>query len=212
MLVPATLILIRHADIENGRKGRLCGWSDVPLSPLGRYQVELLAERLISEPPASACYTSPLQRAVATARAAPHPLRPAPLDSLREIYCGELDGMPIDKVEARHPDIWRRNLAFSDNDFAWPGGESYRQFRARAMGAVKMLAASHPGGRVLVFTHAGFISQVMGHLAGLPAARWDVYQAGNASITEIQWAGRSGSVVRFDDRSHLAPLLRKLAS
>ncbi len=212
MLVPATLILIRHADITNGHMGRLCGWCDLPLSPLGRYQVELLAGRLAYEPPAAACYTSPLQRAVATACAAPPPLRPTPLDSLREIHCGELDGMPMDKVKARHPEIWHRNFALSDDDFAWPGGESYRQFRVRAIGTVEALAASHPGRRVLVFTHAGFINQVMGHIAGMPAARWDLYQAGNASITEVEWAGRFGSVIRFDDRGHLAPLLRQRAS
>ena len=44
------------------------------------------------------------------------------------------------------------------------------------------------------------------------AAGIDLYLAGHASITEIQWAGTSGVVLRFDDRSHLAPLERRRAS
>ncbi|MGE5488547.1 MAG: histidine phosphatase family protein [bacterium] len=213
MLVPATLVLIRHAEISDGHgSGLLCGWCDPPLSALGRRQVELLAERLAREPAAVAAYTSPLERAAATAAAAPPPLRPARVDALREIYCGELDGMDLASVEAGYPELWRRNEALNDDDFAWPGGESYRHFRTRVIGAVEALAAAHPGRRVLVFTHSGFINQTIGHIKGARPARWDLYLAGHASITEIQWAGTSGVVLRFDDRSHLAPLARKRAS
>ncbi len=204
---PATLVLIRHADIWRHEKtGRLCGWCDMPLTSLGRQQVALLRERLASEPPAAACYTSPLQRARATAEAAPPPLSPVPLDSLREISCGELDGMAVGEVQSRYPDLWQRNLALNDDDFAWPGGETYRQFRRRVLSAVEEIASRHTGQRVLLFTHAGFINQVMGTLAGAAPARWDLYQAGSASLTEVQWAGEFGAVVRFDDRGHLAAL------
>lgn len=190
----------------------LCGWCDPPLSALGRRQVELLAERISGDPPAAVAYTSPLERAAATAAAAPPTLCPVKLDALREINCGELDGMDLATVEARHPDLWRRNEALNDDEFAWPGGESYRQFRTRVVGAVEALAAAHPGRRVLVFTHSGFINQLMGRIEGAPPARWDLYLPGHASITEIQWAGIFGSVLRFDDRSHLAPLVRRRAS
>ncbi len=204
---PASLVLIRHADISNNEKtGLLCGWCDVPLTGLGRRQVALLRERLTSEPPAAACYTSPLQRARLTAEAAPPPLAPIPLDALREISCGELDGMPVADVQYRYPDLWRRNMALNDDEFAWPGGETYLEFRLRVLGVVKEIASRHRGQRVLLFTHAGFINQVMGTLARTAPARWDLYRAGSASITELRWGGDFGTVVRFDDRSHLAAL------
>ncbi len=156
------------------------------------------------EPTASAVYSSTLRRAAETARAAP--LEPLPADSLREINCGVLDGRPLEEIRARHPELWRRNLAQNDEDFNWLGGESYRQFRRRVLEAVSAIAANHKQERVLIFTHAGVISQVLGALAGVSAARWEDFRPGYASITEIDWNGGSPTVRRYDDRSHLGPL------
>ncbi|HOK47008.1 MAG TPA: histidine phosphatase family protein [Bryobacteraceae bacterium] len=202
----ATLVFIRHAacDSGTGSAARLCGWYDVPLTPLGCAQTERLREWLRMEPTASAVYSSTLRRAAETARAAP--LEPLPADSLREINCGVLDGRPLEEIRARHPELWRRNLAQNDEDFNWLGGESYRQFRRRVLEAVSAIAANHKQERVLIFTHAGVISQVLGALAGVSAARWEDFRPGYASITEIDWNGGSPTVRRYDDRSHLGPL------
>ncbi len=162
----------------------------------------MLRERLRIDPPPSAVYASTLRRAAETAAGAA-PIAPLLADSLREINCGVLDGEPLAEIQARHPDLWRRNLAQDDENFSWIGGESYRQFRERVLGAVNAIAARHEGERVLVVTHAGVISQVMGALAGASAARWEDFRPGYASITEIDW-GDGSRVRRFDDRSHLA--------
>jgi len=146
-------------------------------------------------------YASTLRRAAETARAAPAP--PVFSDSLREINCGVLDGEPLAEIEVRHPDLWRRNLAQTDEEFGWQGGETYREFRARVIEAMDGIAARHTGERVLILTHAGVISQVMGILLGLSAARWEDFRPGNASMTEIEWANGSSRVRRFDDRTHL---------
>lgn len=198
-----TLVLVRHAacDAGTGRSARLCGWYDAPLTPLGCEQVQLLRERLWFEPAVSAVYASTLRRAAETAWAAP--MAALLSDSLREIHCGVLDGEPLAEIEARHPDLWRRNLAQIDEDFGWLGGETYRRFRERVLRAIDTIAARHAGERVLIVTHAGVISQIMGTLAGLTAARWEEFRPGNASITEIDWAGGASKVRRFDDRRHL---------
>lgn len=204
-----TLLLVRHAHSEGGSSaGLLCGWHDAPLTSLGRKQVEALRERLAAEPAASQVYTSPLRRAVETADAAPGPSGAARLNSLREIFCGSLDGMPLEDVQAGYPDLWQRNMAQSDEDFRWPGGESYRDFRHRVVNAIRDIASAHSGQRVFVFTHAGVISQFLGALSGASAAQWDAFRPGNASITELRWDGDAASVVHFDDRSHLGPWAR----
>lgn len=165
--------------------------------------MEQLRQRLRDEPGLTGAYTSPLRRALQTAAATPPPLVPVPLESLREIHTGDLDGMPIEEVQQHHPDTWRRNLELSDDEFAWPGGESYSAFRERALAAMCDIGSRHPGQRILVFTHAGFISQVIGALAGTPAARWDLHRPANASITEVRWRDRGGELVSFDERLHL---------
>ena len=210
---PTTLVLIRHghvADNDQRRDARLSGWFDAPLSPLGWAQAERLRARLEAiAPVVDALYASPLRRARDTADVLAPALgiRPRLVGSLREISCGRVDGLPLARVQQRRPDLWRRNLTQEDDDFRWPGGESYRDFRARALRAVRTIAARHAGGRVVIVTHAGVITQVLGALHGLAAARWGAFVAGNGSISEVQWSGDAGRVLRFDDRAHLVGLL-----
>jgi alpha-ribazole phosphatase/probable phosphoglycerate mutase len=202
-----TLVLIRHAQIdEDNGSGTplLCGWCDAGLSEAGRRQVERLRSRLREEPPPAAVYCSTLLRACETARAAEElGFQPRLLHSLREIHCGSLDGTPLHEVQARHPDLWQRNLEQWDEAFRWPGGESYRRFRSRALRAIRAIAARHAGDRVWIFTHTGVISQVLGQMNGNSPARWDACRPSTASLTEVRWEGCRGSLVRFNDRRHL---------
>lgn len=184
----------------------MSGWTDFPLSDTGRQQASLLAVRLRTEGVAfDALYSSPLQRAADTARAIAHRCRrPLELaDSLREIGCGCVDGMPIPDVQRQFPEYWRENLAQSDENFRWPGGESYRELRDRCIRSMSAIALDHPQQLVAVVTHAGVISQVIGYLHGLNPARWECYRPGNCSLSEIEWRGESGQLLRFDDRAHL---------
>jgi alpha-ribazole phosphatase/probable phosphoglycerate mutase len=126
------------------------------------------------------------------------------VEDLREVGCGEVDGWSIPQVQERYPDFWKVNLRQDDPDFRWPGGESYREFRGRALAAIRHIAASHPGERVAVVTHAGVICTVIGWLHGTGPAEWEKFRPGNCSVTEVDWAGDCGTVLRFDDRSHLA--------
>lgn len=204
-----TLLLVRHAHTrDNGgsRAPRLVGRYDAPLSSLGEKQVERLRGALAGES-AEAAYTSPLRRTMATARALPERLPPVLLDSLQEISCGEFDGWLVTDVQQQHPDLWQRNLAQNDDLFRWPGGETYARFRARVLRTVRALAGRHCGGRVVAVTHAGFISQLLGCLAGVKPSRWEQFRPGNASITEVRWGtDDEASVVRYDDRGHLQDL------
>jgi alpha-ribazole phosphatase/probable phosphoglycerate mutase len=183
------------------------GRTDTALSLLGEEQAALLAERVAPEFSYVHVYSSPLRRAVDTvkalAAAARSPVLARP--GLREIDCGGLEGVAISEVKQRCPREWEQNLRQDDDEFRWPGGESYSEFRRRCLGEVRLIAAAHRGGCALLVTHAGVISQIVGAIPGLSAARWDRFRPGNASITELSWGPRSGQVVRFDDRSHLTP-------
>jgi broad specificity phosphatase PhoE len=206
-----TLVLVRHAHVPDndcGPDARLCGWYDAPLSPLGGRQVARLCAALEAGPRPAALYTSPLQRARQTAEgvAAVLGIPAVAVAGLREINCGELDGLPLVEVQRQHPDIWARNMAQTDDEFRWPGGESYREFRTRVLQTARHLSTSHPGERILIVTHAGVISQILGAIAGASAARWEDFRPGNASITSLRWNGSLGTVLRFGERRHLEGL------
>jgi broad specificity phosphatase PhoE len=208
---PSTLVLVRHGHVaanDATETARLCGWFDPPLSTLGCRQVARLRERFGTEPPVAALYASPLTRSRTTAEAIATtlalPIHWVP--DLREISCGTVDGYPLVDVQRWFPELWTRNLAQADEGFAWPGGETYRDFRARVLRAVSSIAARHPDERVVVVTHTGPISQLLGALDGISAARWGYGRVGNASLTTIQWSDHSGRVLQFDDRRHLGQL------
>jgi broad specificity phosphatase PhoE len=196
----ARLVFIRHAESDCGE--RLCGCYDPPLTSRGFSQVALLRESGALNPPVAAIYSSPLRRSLATAEAAPADNAEI-VDDLREICCGTLDGRPISEVTSEYRELWERNLAQAEDDFRWPGGESYREFRARVLARINSIAARNRGERVLLFTHAGVINQVIGVIRGLRPAQWEPFRPGHASITEVEWSGDSGRLLVFDDRCHL---------
>ena len=207
---PVRLILIRHGQVAGNilSQARVNGWTECPLSPLGRRQARALRHRMAVEPPAAALYSSPLRRAVETARAFDGlPLGPLRLlPELREMYCGEIDGLPALEAQQRYPHLWEINQRQEDEDLHWPGGETYREFRQRCLTGLRRIVQTHPGERVVVVTHAGVISQILGAIHGLHSAQWGFFRPGNASLTEIEWGLGGGVLLRFDDRSHLEGL------
>ena len=136
-------MLIRHAPTDTA--GRLCGTLDLPLTAAGRAQlIETIDRRPISKVPA-ALYTSPLTRAreVADALGRAWNLDPRLAPWAREIECGAVEGMPLDRLRRQYPDLWARNEAQDDETFAWPGGESYGAFRARVLSGLTAIAGGH---------------------------------------------------------------------
>lgn len=203
-----TLVLIRHAQTDSNIAGpnpRLSGWTDLPLNATGEQQVARLRRRFTREPPIAAIYASPLSRARQTALSVA-PASPTPIQfdgDLREINCGELDGLPLALVQQRHPNLWEQNQRQDDDDFRWPGGESYREFRARCLRGIARIAERHRGERVVVVTHAGLVTQVLGELHGVRPAQWSRFRPENTSLTEVRWNGRSAELVVFNDHRHL---------
>ena len=192
--------LIRHGSIEPG--GRLCGSFDVPLSAVGRVELAASVSRLVRAEAPDALVTSTLRRAsdVAAALGAAWSLQPECAEWAREIHCGELEGMPLDVLQREFPELWARNQAQRDDNFRWPGGETYSEFRARILDGVRGIASAHRGGRVTVVTHAGVISQVLGVVKGRRASIWEADRPDPLTATEITCVdGAPGTILSYND-------------
>jgi broad specificity phosphatase PhoE len=208
-MLATSLLLVRHGrTLDNIRDAgaRLTGWYDPPLSADGVQEAEELANHL-REHAVAALYTSTLARARQTAwpLALSLGLYPRNEPDLREISCGELDGVPLAEVQQRFPDLWQGNLAQSDEDFQWPGGETYRGFRRRVLRTIRRLARTHRGQTIMLVTHAGVISQTIGWVHNTSAARWELWRPRNGSMSEVRWHRNGGALVRFDWRPSAAP-------
>lgn len=108
--------------------------------------------------------------------------------------------MPLDRVREHFSESWLRNEAQDDDEFAWPGGETYSTFRGRVLQGLQDIAMSHAGTRVAVVTHAGVIAQILGALRRRPAAVWGEDRPDPLTATEVM-CGAAGptALVTFND-------------
>lgn len=199
-MVATRIILIRHAPIDTA--SRLCGSLDLPVSPAGRAELQSLLQRPAKAQCPAALFTSDLRRAVDVACELSRlwAVQAQAAAWAREIHCGDLEGMPLDRVQREFPALWTRHEAQSEDTFAWPGGETYVQFRARVLAGLATAAQSYPSGRVVVVTHAGVISQVLGATKGRPAGVWQPDRPRPLTATEVLWAdGAPRAVLSFND-------------
>lgn len=176
---------------------------DPPLSDAGRRQTELVGEVLRSIP-LQAVYSSPLQRALATAAvvAAPHGL-PVVLDAgLREIAFGEWESLLGEEVEQRFGALlqqwWER-----PDQVQIPGADSLGDVRSRAVDALREIVARHRDARIAVVAHGGVNKLILLTLVGAPLSSfWRLAQS-NACVNVVEFDGNRGRVLVVNDTTHL---------
>lgn len=205
-LVPGTrLILVRHGETEANVNQLWHGALDAPLTPRGEQQVAATAAylaRVHAQNPFHAFYVSPLPRARSTAAAITDAVGLVPLvkENLREFDLGDWEGRSFRELQEQE-DLWGRWA--QDPTFAPPNGESPVSFMQRAVGALESLACKHPGARILVVTHGGFISSVLSAWLGERPGDWRAFDPHNCAISVVVRGdtGWLGEVV--NDTSHL---------
>jgi probable phosphoglycerate mutase len=166
---PTRLYLVRHGATQLTAEDRFSGAEGVELSDEGRWQAERLGERLRQEG-ITAVYTSPLSRALETARIASAPLG-LPIeerDGLREIDHGHWEGLERRVVEQQFAEEY---AAWEEDPFTFApeGGESGLAVLARALPVVRDIVTHHPGEHVLVVSHKATLRLLLSSLLGFDA-------------------------------------------
>jgi broad specificity phosphatase PhoE len=198
------LVLVRHAlpvRIDATPDGRP---ADPGLAELGRKQAERVLEALVHDE-VTHLYSSPAARALETAAPLVDklglPLAVEP--GLAEFDVAHSSYVPVEELRAAGDPRWellvKGDLYHADVD---PDA-----FRERVVTAVESIAARHPGGRAVLFTHSGAINAYAGHVARQERPLW--FAPAYASLTRIGAArdGRRG-VVSLNETGHVRDLLR----
>ncbi len=163
-----TFLIVRHGEAEGNAEGRFIGQLDVPLTPLGREQVERLAPTLL-DLGITKIVSSDLQRAAETVRPVADHLGLV-LDyepRLREIANGEWAGLLADDIATRWPERFAAYRA--GEDVARDGGERWEDVQRRVREAMVELAGeTRNDDVVLVGTHAGPAMAIARWAAGHP--------------------------------------------
>ena len=176
-------LLIRHAHTD--ALGRILAGrgAAVPLSSAGRAQADRLG-RTLAALPLAGIYTSPLERAVETARAiARHQAAPVQEDDdLNEIDFGEWTGRTFQELEPL--EAWQ---AFNRRraSAVIPNGETPDLVQERMVGAITRLTGAHRGRTIAMVSHGDVIRSAVLYIAGSSLDLWDRFEISPASITAV---------------------------
>ena len=153
------IFLLRHGRPDFPLGTRPClGHTDLPLGALGRMQA-CRAARWLASKQFEAVYASPLKRAVETAKYCSDDLRILP--DLREIDCGDWDGLDFEEIQRRWPELYAARG--KDLSLPMPNGEAVDAVRERAQRALQQILAETTGD-VLIVAHSFVIRTLLGDL------------------------------------------------
>jgi broad specificity phosphatase PhoE len=205
-----TLYFLRHGETTSSQTGGYCGTLDPDLTPEGFQMAEDFAEAYESLPWA-AVFSSPLRRAVATAK----PLcRAAGIsmqlkEGLREIGYGQWEGKTPEEVNREFHDDYVRWLT----DPGWnapTGGERGIDIARRSSLVIEEIEKTYTSGNFLIVSHKATTRIMLCSLLGIDVGRFRdrlSMPVGAVSIVEI---ATHGPLLRLmGDRSFLREQLRQ---
>ncbi len=197
------IVLVRHAlpvrvDVAPGG-----GAADPGLAPRGLEQAQRVVRALAGEP-VTAVYTSPAARARQTAQPLADALGLTPVaePGITEFDTADPSYVPIEELRAAGDPRWH---ALQRGDL-YSAGVDPVAFRATVVAAVEAIADRHPGGRAVLFTHAGACNAYLGHVLGQERAIW--FAPAYCSVSRVGAArdGRRG-IVSINETGHVRDLL-----
>jgi len=206
-----TVLLVRHGESAPAHPDRpfplTGGHGDPPLDPVGVRQAELLAERLAHES-IDAIYVTTLSRTAETAAplAARLGITPSVEPDLREVYLGEWEGGAFRQRAAEGDPIFEQIFTQERWDVI-PGAEAHEAFDERVWRGLMRIVETHRDQRVMAVSHGGVIGQLLHRITR--SRRFAFAGADNASISEIVAGPDRVILRRYNDVSHLLPLLQE---
>jgi len=190
--------LIRHGHNDYVKKGLLAGrLPGVHLNEKGRTEVAALAEAM-KDTPLKAVYSSPLDRALETARivARLHGLQVERRPNLIETALGDWEGKSVKRLSRERR--WRQ-LQENPSQFRYPGGEWMVEQQARLVKEVETLWARHKiKDHFAIIGHADPLKLIVAHYLGLPLDLFQRLAMDTASVSALMIEEKETKLLRLN--------------
>ena len=188
-----TLFLVRNADTDFTRDGRVAGRRDISLSAAGRAQAENLRDRFAGiKSDIVEILASPLPRAVETAEilAAPWGQGVVRDPRLIDFDAGRWEGQAHRDINASAE--YQRFLV-NPVDESIPGGENIGEVRDRIVASVSQaLADNELGANILIVSHAGPLRVLLAHYLGMNLVHYHRLRLSPASLSVLRFESEAG--------------------
>jgi len=197
------LYLIRHGQTGDNYSQRFCGWTDAPLNELGKSQAQSLTSAF-EDIEIDIIYTSDLKRAKETASYIKKGkgFFVKELDSLRELNFGVAEGLIVEEIKEKHPQVYED----MEKDYIgakFPEGESLEDMHNRVSQAIDDILVKHDGQSIALVAHSGVIRSIISHLiTGDIKHHWS-FKIDNCSITVIEKDKNFAFLTKLNDTWHL---------
>lgn len=199
------IFLVRHGETEWNKTHRFQGRVNLPLNQEGKDHARALAFALKDES-LTAIYSSPLARAIETARIIKefHPSTPFfEEEGFVEMNLGEFDGMEVGDWIAQYQEFfntWRS----TPGSLRMPGGESLQEVQRRAVDALERLTEPYPSGSTLLLCSHNFVNRaLLCYASGSPLDRFRDFHQDPAALNVLYKRGRQLWTEVVNDVSHL---------
>ena len=198
------LILVRHGETIWNQQFRIQGGSsDTNLSKDGIDQARRLGVAL-KDIEIDAIYSSPLKRALDTARAiaSQHGMDVHIEPAFKEMEVGDLEGVPIAELGtnfSKYMIEWRQG----EGTAKLPGGESLIDLSDRVWASVKSIKGDTGLGNVILVSHYFVTVAIICRALGMPVTQIGRIRVQNASISAIDFGDTQPCLVSLGDICHL---------
>jgi len=203
------LLIVRHGATQAIEKHILQGITDSPLSQQGRQQSEITA-LTIENRSIIHCYSSPLGRALETARilCAPLGLEPEINNEMREISFGWMENTHFNFIpHEKRSQIQKISSFVRFFLVAQYTGERRTHLSQRAFTVWNFLKTQAEAGDILIVSHGVFISALLEEIFHEdPSGVLNPNRVDACSITEIELMNQKPVLVKLNDTSHLNTL------
>jgi broad specificity phosphatase PhoE len=201
------IFFVRHGETTWNRQKRVMGRREIPLNRVGIAQAKRIA-RLIPEIGVGAIYTSPLPRAMETARIlAGSAGLPVKTDiRLTEVAFGRWEGHLF--KDLRRDETYRRFVA-RPLESAVPGGETIVDVQNRGLGAIETALKESPQAPILFVSHGDVIRAVLCRFLGLPPEEYRRLRVDTGSLSGLETDGDSAEVKFLNYLPDVAGLSRR---
>lgn len=157
------IILVQHCQSEHHVNNMSGGWTDTPLTELGRKQAEIIGGKLkgLIEQNDFTLYSSDLLRASQTAEIVGAKLGVEVIcdQGLREINTGVAAGKTKDWAKANKNPRTKSGLDLDYREFQ--EGESWREFYSRVCTCMDRIYESEKDKNLVIVTHGGTLGYIL---------------------------------------------------